>query len=123
MAQPKLGKRLPHSSGDFVDLLGFQVRAHWQTEHSVGKIFSQRIGAPSQPEVGIGLLQMWRDGVMHQRADTLAVQCLDQLHAVRRANDIREGEEIDATAFKALIRAAVTFNRAGTPKRAKPVKR
>ena len=42
---------------------------------------------------------------------------------VRRAIDIREGEEIDATAFKALIRAAVTFNRAGTPKRAKPVKR
>ena len=42
---------------------------------------------------------------------------------VRRAIDIREGEAIDATAFKALVRAAVTFNRAGTPKRAKPVKR
>jgi hypothetical protein len=29
---------------------------------------------------------------------------------VRRAIDIREGEEIDETAFKALIRAAVTLN-------------
>ena len=29
---------------------------------------------------------------------------------VRRAIDIREGEEIDATAFKALIRAAVALN-------------
>ena len=32
---------------------------------------------------------------------------------VRRAIDIHEGEEIDAGAFKALIRAAVTFNSAG----------
>ena len=30
---------------------------------------------------------------------------------VRRAIDIREGQEIDATAFKALIRAAVAANR------------
>ena len=30
---------------------------------------------------------------------------------VRRAIDIREGEEIDADAFKALIKAAVTLNR------------
>jgi hypothetical protein len=28
----------------------------------------------------------------------------------RRALDIREGEEVDAAAFKALIRSAVTFN-------------
>jgi hypothetical protein len=28
----------------------------------------------------------------------------------RRALDIREGEEVDAAAFKALIRAAVAFN-------------
>ena len=32
---------------------------------------------------------------------------------VRRALDIREGEEVDATAFKALIRAAVALNGAG----------
>jgi hypothetical protein len=32
---------------------------------------------------------------------------------VRRAIDIREGEAIDATAFKALIRAAVAFNKSG----------
>ena len=30
---------------------------------------------------------------------------------VRRAIDLREGEEIDAAAFKALIRAAVALNR------------
>jgi hypothetical protein len=30
---------------------------------------------------------------------------------VRRAIDIREGEEVDATAFKALIRAAVAVNK------------
>ena len=30
---------------------------------------------------------------------------------VRRALDIREGEEVDATAFKALVRAAVAANK------------
>ena len=33
---------------------------------------------------------------------------------VRRAIDIHEGEEIDAAAFKALIRAAVALNTSGT---------
>ena len=37
----------------------------------------------------------------------------------RRAIDIHEGEEIDATAFKALIRAAVALNTAGGKKSAK----
>jgi hypothetical protein len=40
----------------------------------------------------------------------------------RRAIDIREGEKVDATAFKALIRAAVALNASGAkarPKRAK----
>src|ERR687887_22748 len=32
---------------------------------------------------------------------------------VRRAIDIREGEEVDAGAFKALIRAAVALNESG----------
>jgi hypothetical protein len=32
---------------------------------------------------------------------------------VRRAIDIQEGEEVDANAFKALIRAAVAINRSG----------
>jgi hypothetical protein len=35
---------------------------------------------------------------------------------VRRAIDIHEGEEIDASAFKALIRAAVTLNTSGEKK-------
>ena len=39
---------------------------------------------------------------------------------VRRAIDIHEGEEIDANAFKALIRAAIALNAAG---RKKPTKR
>jgi hypothetical protein len=39
---------------------------------------------------------------------------------VRRAIDIHEGEEIDALAFKALIRIAVALNRSG---RKKPTKR
>lgn len=41
---------------------------------------------------------------------------------VRRAIDIREGEEIDAGAFKALIRAAVALNTSGgkaRPRRSK----
>src|ERR1700741_4066889 len=41
---------------------------------------------------------------------------------VRRAIDIREGEEVDASAFKALIRQAVTLNTSGkskSPKKAK----
>ena len=40
----------------------------------------------------------------------------------RRAIDIHEGEKVDATAFKALVRAAVALNESGkkpTPKRAK----
>ncbi|HMC53845.1 MAG TPA: DUF1801 domain-containing protein [Gemmatimonadaceae bacterium] len=40
----------------------------------------------------------------------------------RRAIDIREGEEVDANAFKALIRAAVALNGSGgkaKPRRAK----
>ena len=40
----------------------------------------------------------------------------------RRAIDIHEGEEVDAAAFKSLIRAAITLNASGTtarPKRAK----
>lgn len=35
-----------------------------------------------------------------------------------RAIDVREGEEIDVEAFKALIRAAVELNLSSTPKRA-----
>jgi hypothetical protein len=41
---------------------------------------------------------------------------------VRRAIDIREGEKVDAGAFKALVRAAVALNTSGgkpKPKRAK----
>jgi hypothetical protein len=38
---------------------------------------------------------------------------------VRRAIDIREGEEIDATAFQALVREAIAHNRAAKPKAAK----
>jgi hypothetical protein len=40
---------------------------------------------------------------------------------VRRAIDIREGEEIDKAAFKALIREAIALNSAG--KKAKPAKK
>src|SRR5205085_4281818 len=38
---------------------------------------------------------------------------------VRRAIDIREGEEIDAPAFKALVREAVALNRSKPSKKAK----
>jgi hypothetical protein len=38
---------------------------------------------------------------------------------VRRAIDIREGEKIDAIAFKALVRAAVALNESGGKKPAK----
>jgi hypothetical protein len=38
---------------------------------------------------------------------------------VRRAIDIHEGEEIDATAFKALIRAAIALNTSGGKKSTK----
>jgi len=41
---------------------------------------------------------------------------------VRRAIDIHEGEEVDAFAFKALIREAVTFNGSGKSKAAKKAK-
>jgi hypothetical protein len=38
---------------------------------------------------------------------------------VRRAIDIREGEKVDASAFKALVRRAVAFNRSEKSKRSK----
>jgi hypothetical protein len=38
---------------------------------------------------------------------------------VRRAIDIHEGEEVDESAFKALVREAVAFNRSAKPKRSK----
>ena len=41
---------------------------------------------------------------------------------VRRAIDIPEGEEIDAAAFKALIREAITLNSAGKTKPKKKAK-
>jgi hypothetical protein len=41
---------------------------------------------------------------------------------VRRAIDIREGEEVDASAFKALVAEAVALNRAGKSKPAKKAK-
>jgi hypothetical protein len=44
---------------------------------------------------------------------------------MRRAIDIHEGDEIDASAFKALVRQAAAFNSAGRKKPAqkKPVKK
>jgi hypothetical protein len=41
---------------------------------------------------------------------------------VRRAIDIREGEEIDQSAFKALVRQAVALNRSGKSKPSKKAK-
>src|SRR2546422_8888443 len=38
---------------------------------------------------------------------------------VRRAIDLREGEEVDASAFKALVRQAAALNRAGKSKPSK----
>src|SRR5262245_62388637 len=38
---------------------------------------------------------------------------------VRRAIDIHEGEDLDASAFTALVRQAVALNRSGKSKRAK----
>ena len=41
---------------------------------------------------------------------------------MRRAIDIHEGEEVNATAFKALIREAVALNSSGKSKPAKNAK-
>jgi hypothetical protein len=41
----------------------------------------------------------------------------------RRAIDIPEGEEVDASVFKALVREAVALNSAGKAKKAKPAKK
>jgi hypothetical protein len=41
---------------------------------------------------------------------------------VRRAIDIREGDEVDAGAFKALIRAAAAFNMSGQKAKRKQAK-
>jgi hypothetical protein len=41
---------------------------------------------------------------------------------LRRAIDIREGDEVNAAAFKALIRQAIAVNRAGKPKPSKKAK-
>src|SRR5215813_5092956 len=41
---------------------------------------------------------------------------------VRRAIDIHEGDEVDASAFKTLVREAVTLNSSGKSKRSKNAK-
>lgn len=41
---------------------------------------------------------------------------------VRRAIDIHEGEDVDAAAFKTLVRQAVALNGSGTPKTSKKPK-
>src|SRR5213082_1875911 len=41
---------------------------------------------------------------------------------VRRAIDIHEGEEVDESAFKALVRQAVVLNSSGNSKRSKKAK-
>ena len=41
---------------------------------------------------------------------------------LRRAIDIREGERVDAAAFKTLVRAAVALNRSGKSKPSKKAK-
>jgi hypothetical protein len=41
---------------------------------------------------------------------------------VRRAIDIHEGEEVDAAAFKALVRAAITLNTSGKKAKTKRAK-
>jgi hypothetical protein len=41
---------------------------------------------------------------------------------VRRAIDIHEGEEVDASAFKALVREAIAVNKAGKAKPSKKAK-
>jgi hypothetical protein len=41
---------------------------------------------------------------------------------VRCVIDIHEGEEVDASAFKALVRPAVALNRSGQAKRSKKAK-
>jgi hypothetical protein len=41
---------------------------------------------------------------------------------VRRAIDIHEGEKVDESAFKALVRQAVAFNSSGKPKSSKKAK-
>ena len=41
---------------------------------------------------------------------------------VRRAIDIHEGKDVDASAFKALVRQAVAVNSAGKPKPSKKLK-
>ena len=41
---------------------------------------------------------------------------------VRRAIDIHEGEDVDGSAFKALVRQAVALNRSGTSKRSRKAK-
>ena len=41
---------------------------------------------------------------------------------VRRAIDIHEGEEVDESAFKALVRQAITLNSSAKPKPSKKVK-
>ena len=40
----------------------------------------------------------------------------------RRAIDIHEGEKVDATAFKALIRQAAALNRSGKPEPSRKAK-
>ena len=70
-----------------------------------------------QPLFGIVKLTFFK-GASLKDPDRLFNSSLDG--NVRRAIDIHEGDEIDANAFKALIRAAVALNTSGAKK---PTKR
>jgi hypothetical protein len=61
-----------------------------------------------------------RQGCVPEGSGRLFNSSLDG--SVRRAIDIPEGEEVDASDFKALVRQAAAFNRSGKSKPPKKAK-
>ena len=87
---------------------------------SPGQSASQRISEKS-PRLGDGAGTPWAECASSSGKPTRTPLRSGSGWA-RRAIDIHEGEEVDASAFKALIAQAVALNSAGKSKPAKKAK-
>ena len=68
------------------------------------------------------LMARWHSPVSRNTSTLLAPFCLFNSSLdgnTRRAIDIHEGEEVDESAFKALVRQSVALNRSGKSKPSK----
>src|SRR6266481_6687930 len=72
---------------DKLGLLFAEVRSDGQTQDGVGKIFGDRKRAAAPFPASIGAREVWRDGIVYERADASLGELLLQRVAVAVADD------------------------------------